>query len=189
MAEHLTRDELARCLGIEAGACPLPVSARSLTRAELRARERRQLLWLAGAYLLFGAVCLAVIQLAETSPSVVRWLPAGFAIAGLGLLAYAWLRLRWHGAYEDPGLAVEVGEDAVTLTRHGESATQPYEEIVVSRVVTRSPRNSVYFEGIVLETKLGPVALGDPGFAGGNVAAGAILRRLDELERQLDRAA
>ncbi|MGQ0590133.1 MAG: hypothetical protein ACT4N8_11490 [Sphingosinicella sp.] len=183
MAEHLTREELGRALGVEAGNVPLPVTARSLTRAEMRARERRGLLWLGGAYLLFGAVCLAVIQLAETSPTVVRWLPAGFAVTGLGLVLYAWLRLRRHRVYEDPGLAVEVGEDAVTISGPSESVVQPYDEVVVSRLVTRSPRNSVYFEGIVLETKLGPVALGDPGFAGGNAAAGAILRRLDELEQ------
>ena len=189
MAEHLTRDELARCLGIEAGAAPLPVTARSLTRAELRARERAQLLWLGGAYLLFGAAALAVVLLAETSPTMVRWLPAGFAAVGLALIAYTWARLRRHRAYEDPGLEVEVGEEGVTVSGRGERAVLPYDKVVVARVLTRSPRNSVYFEGIMLETALGPVALGDPGFAGGNAAAGAILRRLDERERRSDLAA
>ena len=182
MAEHLTRDELGRALGVEAGNVPLPVTARSLTRAEMRAREQRGLLWLGGAYLLFGAVALAVILLAETSPTVVRWLPAGFAVVGLGLILFAWLRLRRHHAYEDPRLTVEVGEDEVTISGPGDSIAQSYGEIVVSRLVTRSSPGSVYFDGIVLETKLGPVALGDPGFAGGNAAAGAILRRLDRLE-------
>ena len=39
----------------------------------------------------------------------------------------------------------------------------------------------LYFDGVVLDTELGRIVLGDPAFADGNIAAGAILRRFDAL--------
>ena len=78
-------------------------------------------------------------------------------------------------------IAVEVAEDAVTLRSGNETVVKPYEALNVVRVVTRAPRKSLYFDGVVLDTELGRIVLGDPAFADGNVAAGAILRRFDAL--------
>jgi hypothetical protein len=185
--ELVSPNELSRALGIEAGSRPLPVIARTLTRAEVRAPVWREIGWMLLVYVLFGIACLAVIELAETNPTRVGWLPAAAAMAGLALLVVAWRKLSRHSGYRDPGLTVEVDDDAVTVTGSEGRDSRPYDGVVVQRIVTRTPRNSVYFEGIVLETAFGPIQLGDPTFAGGNVAAGAILRKLDE--RELPRAA
>ena len=180
--ELVSPQELGRALGIEAGSRPLPVTARSLTLAEKRAPALREIGWMAAVYLLFGAACLIVIRLAATNPLAVDWLPAAAALAAAALAIVAWRKLARHGGSRDPGIEVEVGEDAVTVRTAEGAEVLPHGNVVVMRVLTRTPRNSVYFEGIVLETANGPLPLGDEGFAGGNVAAGAILKKLDEQE-------
>lgn len=187
--ELVSPRELGRALGIEAGSRPLPVTARSLTRAEKRAPAWREIGWMVAVYALFGAACFAVIRLATTNPRVVDWLPAAAAVAGIALVAVAWRKLARHAGYRDPGIEVEVDETAVTVRTPEGVETLPHDRVVISRVLTRTPRNSVYFDGIVLDTANGPLSLGDEGFAGGNVAAGAILKRRDELETAPARAA
>lgn len=187
--ELVSRNELGRALGIEAGSRPLPVHARTLTPAEVRAPVWREIGWMVAVYILFGIACYAVIELAQTNPTRVGWLPAAAGVAGLALIVVAWRKLSRHSGYRDPGLVVDVDDEAVTVTGSEGHDRRPYDAVAVQRIVTRTPRNSVYFEGIVLETSFGPIQLGDPTFAGGNVAAGAILRKLDELETAPARAA
>jgi len=179
--EHLTRAELGRALGLEAGDVPLPVSARSLTRAEIRARDWREIRWIVPAYLLLIAAAVATVALADTIPARVRWLPLLFVALALALGVFAWLRMRRRWNYQDPMIAVDVAEDSVTLRSGTETVVKPYEALNVVRVVTRAPRKSLYFDGVVLDTELGRIVVGDPDFADGNVAAGAILRRFDAL--------
>ncbi len=180
--ELVSPQELGRALGIEAGTRPLPVTARSLTRAEKRAPALREIGWMIAVYLLFGLACFAVLRLARTDPNMVDWLPAIAGLAALALAVTAWRKLARHRGYRDPGIVVDVSEEAVTIrTAEGEE-TIPHASITVSRILTRNPRNSVYFDGIVLETANGPLSIGDDGFTGGNIAAGAILRKLDERE-------
>jgi len=140
-------------------------------------------------YLLFGLACLAVIRLATTNPRVVDWLPVVAVLAGGAIAIMAWRKLAPHRAYRDPGIEIEVGEEAVTVRSAGGTEIIPNAEIAVTNVLIRTPRNSVYFDGIVLETANGPLRLGDEGFAGGNVAAGAILKKLDERETATAHAA
>lgn len=187
--EHLTREELGRALGLEAGDVPLPVSARSLTRAEMRDRDWRRIRWLVPAYLLLIVAAAATVILADTIPGRVRWLPALFAVGAVGLAVFAWLRLRRHSDYEDPLIAVEVKENAVTLRSGADTAVKTYDTLNVVRVVTRAPRQSVYFDGVVLDTEVGRIVLGDQAFVGGNAAAGAILRRFDALGLSVGRPA
>jgi len=187
--EHLTRDELGRALGLEAGDVPLPVSARSLTRSEMMARAWREIRWLVPAYLLLIVAAGATVAMADTIPGRVRWLPLAFAVGGVGLAVFAWLQLRRHRSYEDPLIAIDVADDAVTLRSGGDTVVKAYDDIHVVRVVTRTPRKSLYFDGVVLDTKLGRIVLGDPAFASGNIAAGAILRRLDALGLSVGRPA
>jgi hypothetical protein len=179
--EHLTRAELGRALGLEAGDVPLPVSARSLSRAEMRLRDWREIRWLVPAYLLLIAAAGATVALADTIPDRVRWLPALFVAGAVGLALIAWLKLRRSRSYEDPMIAVDVADDAVTLRSGNDTVVKSYDALNVVRVVTRAPRKSLYFDGVVLDTELGRIVLGDPAFADGNVAAGAILRRFDAL--------
>lgn len=180
--ELVSPQELGRALGIEAGSRPLPVTARSLTPGEKRAPALREIGWMAGVYLLFGLACFAVLRLATTDPNMVDWLPAIAGLAGLALAIVAWRKLARHGGYRNPGIEVEVSDEAVTIRGAAGVETIPHERVVILRVLTRNPRNSVYFDGIELETANGPLQLGDEGYAGGNVAAGAILRKLDERE-------
>lgn len=187
--ELVSARELGRALGIEAGSRPLPVTARSLTPAEVRAPVWRELGWIALVYGLFGVACFAVTRLAQTNPLYVDWLPIAFGVAGLALVLFAWLKLSRTSGYADPGIVFEVGEESVTVTGPEGAETRPYDQVAVQRILTRTPRNSVYFDGIELDTGLGAIQLGDPGFAGGNIAAGAILRKLDELELAPARAA
>lgn len=179
--EHLTRAELGRALGLEAGDVALPVSARSLTRREMLVRDWREIRWLVPAYFLLIIAAGATVALADTIPGRVRWLPAAFAVGAVVLGVYAWLRLRRRWRYEDPLIAVDVAEDSVTLRSGQDTVVKPYDALNVVRVVTRAPRKSLYFDGVVLDTELGRIVLGDPDFADGNVAAGAILRRFDAL--------
>lgn len=187
--EHLTRDELGRALGLDAGDVLLPVSAHSLTRSEVRAREWRAMRWLVPAYLLLILGAVATVAFADTIPGRVRWLPALFTAGAVLLGLLAWLRLRRHGDYQDPLIAVDVAEDAVTLRSGGDTVVKAYQALNVVRVVTRAPRQSLYFDGVVLDTELGRIVLGDPAFVGGNTAAGAILRRLDALGLSVGRPA
>jgi hypothetical protein len=179
--EHLTRAELGRALGLEAGDVPLPVSARSLTRKEMLIRDWREIRWIVAAYLLLIAAAVATVLLADTVPARVRWLPVLFAALAVALGVFTWLRMRRGRGYEDPLIAVDVAEDSVTLRSGGDTVVKAYEALNVVRVVTRAPRKSLYFDGVVLDTELGRIVLGDPAFAGGNAAAGAILRRFDAL--------
>jgi hypothetical protein len=121
------------------------------------------------------------VTLADTIPGRVRWLPILFALGGAALGLVAWIRLRRHRRYDDPLIAVDVAEEAVTLRSGGETVVKPYAALNVVRVVTRAPRHSLYFDGVVLDTELGRIVLGDPAFAGGNAAAGAILKRFETL--------
>lgn len=187
--ELVSPNELGRALGIEAGSRPLPVTARSRTPAEMRRPAWREIGWAVLVYVLFGLTCFAVLRLAETNPETVSWLPVLFGVAGLGVLVFAWRKLSRHGGYQNPQISVEVGEEAVTVSGPDGSETRPYDKVVVQRILTRTPRNSVYFDGIVLETAAGPLHLGDPGFTGGNIAAGAILKKLDERDMAPARAA
>lgn len=179
--EHLTRAELGRALGLEAGDVPLPVSARSLTPGEMRARDWREIRWLVPAYLLLIVAAGATVALADTIPDRVRWLPALFGLGAVVLGIVAWLKLRRSRGYQDPLIAVDVAEDAVTVRSGHDTVVKSYDALNVVRVVTRAPRKSLYFDGVVLDTELGRIVLGDPDFARGNVAAGAILRRFDAL--------
>lgn len=187
--ELVSARELGRTLGIEAGSRPLPVTARSLTQTEVRAPAWREIGWAALVYLLFGFACFAVIRLAQTNPVYVDWLPVAFGVGGLALAVFAWRKLGRAGGYTDPGITVEVTDEAVTISGPDGTETRPYDQVAVQRILIRTPRNSVYFDGIELDTGLGAIQLGDPGFAGGNVAAGAILKKLDELELEPARAA
>lgn len=179
--EHLTRAELGRALGLEAGDVPLPVTARSLTRSELLIRDWREIRWIVPAYLLLIVAAVATVALADTIPDRVRWLPLAFAAGAVALGLFAWLRMRRRWRYDDPLIAVDVAEDSVTLRSGSDTVVKAYEALNVVRVVTRAPRKSLYFDGVVLDTELGRIVLGDPDFADGNVAAGAILRRFDTL--------
>lgn len=178
--EHLTRVELGRALGLEAGDVALPVTARSLTPAEIRSRDSRKLIWLLAAYGLLAVACIVVLLLAPTRPLAVRWLPLGFGIGALGIAAFAWVSLKGSRAYRDPGVSVAVEQEQVVVTDSEGVRTYDYTSLAVARIITRAPRNSIYFDGIELETPDGNIALGDPGFAQGNQAAGAILKRFEE---------
>lgn len=187
--ELVSPNELGRALGIEAGARPLPVTARSRTVSEIRAPAWRDVGWAGLVLALFAIVCGAVIKLAETNPSRVDWLPYAFALGGVALLVFAWRRFARHSAYRDPGLTVEVTHDGVTVTGPEGSDHRAFADVNVLRILTRTPRNSVYFDGIAMDTSFGSIELGDGGFVNGNAAAGAVLKRLDELELAPARAA
>jgi len=189
LLELVSKDELGRVLGIDAGAGPLPVSARSRTPGEVRRRAARAINWMIGAFVLILIAYGATLLLAETQPTRVAWMPVVFGV-GAAVIAFAAVRkLRPVWGYRDPGLTVDVSDDGVTVSGPDGSDSRAYDAVSIARIVTRTPRNSVYFEGIVLETDFGPVLLGDAIFAGGNAAAGAILRKLDELELPLKHAA
>ncbi len=178
--EHLTRAELGRALGLEAGDVPLPVTARSLTAAEVRQRDSRKLIWLLAAYGLLALACILVLLLAPTRPLAVRWLPLGFGVGALGIAAFGWFALKGSRAYRDPGVGVSVEQEQVVVTDAAGARSYDYNSLAVARIITRAAPGSIYFDGIELETPDGNIVLGDPGFVQGNQAAGAILRRFDE---------
>jgi hypothetical protein len=173
-------DDYVRRLGID-GAAPIPCVARSLTEDESRAVGRGHIGWAATVVLVFGLMFGGVALAAEPQPERLAWLGWGFA--GLVLLAavITWFKLRKRRGYRDPRLRVEIGPDEVAVVGPAGRDARPYGALTIIELLSGSTKSSRYFIGIVLDTRLGPIRLEDEWYSPGKAAAGAILKRMDEL--------
>jgi hypothetical protein len=173
-------DDYVRRTGI-LRAASLPCIAHSLTADEARAVNRGHIVWGAtvviGFAVIFGGIALA----AHAPPEKLRGL--GYAIGGAALIAFVitWLKLRKKRDYRDPCIRIEIGPEEVVVAGPAGRDARPYDDLAIADLLSGSTKSSRYFLGIVLDTRLGPIRLEDEYYRPGKAAAGAILKRMDEL--------
>lgn len=174
-------NEGGRRQGMKQAAASLPFTARSLTRDQVRALVSTELTWISTSVAVLIAVALTMFAFIEIDRAL--WpLLGGF---GAFLLLVCAFRAVWkvrHGAgYVDPLVRIDVGDTGIEIHRSGVHEGKSYAELAVTDILVNSSEGNVSFLGIVLETSSGPLRLGNDWFDGGNAAAGAILRRMDQL--------
>lgn len=156
---------------------PLPLTARSLTVAENRALQRRELgcLFDGGAMLLL----IAPFTLLLSGDPAFAWRVAPWCLGAAPLVwAIGWL-LKWRAGrgYTDPRIAVEAGEDGLTVW-HNDAIPMRYDyaELIVEVRPGAFERNP--FLAIVLALPEGAIALDNSHFKRGRTTGAAILARV-----------
>jgi hypothetical protein len=173
-------EDYVRRLAIH-GAAPLPCTASSLTEDESRAVSRKHILWMATVLLGF-ALLLAVVALAgKVRPESLPMLGYAFGVAAAAAAFVTWLKLRKKRDYRDPRLRIEIGPEEVVVSGPAGRDARRYEALVIGEMLSGATKSSRYFIGIVIDSRLGPVRLEDDYYRPGKAAAGAILKRMDEL--------
>jgi hypothetical protein len=174
------REALHQALKI-AGGQTLPVTARSLTAAEVAAIDRGMMPIGLGVYLVIVFAILVMLVL-DPTPGNLETLAIVVPFAslmGLGL----WLFLRSRGRrrrdYRDPQIVVEVQEGGLTFRAPGRVAELPYDGADFS-FNAPTAQNSTFFLGIVLESPFIPLRLDDLWFKPGRAVAAAIVKKCDD---------
>ena len=172
--------EYERQLGIRF-ACPIPCVATSNTEDETRAVIWRHVGWSATIFVFVLVVLIGAGSARPARPDTWTWI--GWTIAGalvlIGLVT--WLKVRKLRDYRDPRIRVEIGPDEVIVTGPAGRDARPYAALAPFELRSGANKSSRYFIGLVLDTKLGPIPLEDDWYHTGKAAAGAILKRMDEL--------
>ena len=181
-------DDYVRRKGMHRAA-PIPCTAYSLTEEESRAVGRGHIIWattvVVAFTLLFGGILLA----AKASPEKVTTFGYFIGVMVLAAAFVTWLKLRKKRDYRDPLLSIEIGPEEVVVAGPAGRDARPYAALTVAELLSGSTKSSRYFIGILLDTRLGPIRLEDEWFRPGTAAAGAILKRMDELGLPLNRRA
>ena len=155
----------------------LPLTARSLSLDEIKARDwRRTLVWLP---ILIGLVWFLFLPMREPD----RGLGSNLALlvtGAIGTIAVA-VGWGWHlrrgRRHIGPDADIEVSRDRITVHTPGEAHEIDYRDVefgLTTEVVSKS--GTRHFRGIVLETPVGPLHLQDQYFESGLEAAAAIIR-------------
>ena len=162
----------------------LPVVAASRSREAILSRYQTRLTLLAvlvtGGILFMVAVALQ--QRAETRNDMLVFTLFFALIVGGACFVLAQRMLREPRAYRDPGLAIEVGADGVTISAPAGRQRLEWGEVEAEITLVRF-RGSVHFEGLELESRFGTQKLNDIWYSEGRTAAAAIVRGV-ELARQ-----
>jgi hypothetical protein len=172
--------EYERQLGIRF-ACPIPCVATSNSEAESRAVIWKHVGWSATIFIFVTVVLVGAGSARPARPDTWTWI--GWTIAGaLVLLALVtWFKVRKLRDYRDPCIRVEIGPDEVTVIGPAGRDARAYAALAPLELLSGSTKGSRYFIGIVLDTRLGPIRLQDDWYQSGKAAAGAILKRMEEL--------
>jgi hypothetical protein len=132
--------------------------------------------------LLGFALLLAVVALAgKVRPESLPMLGYAFGVAAAAAAFVTWLKLRKKRDYRDPRLRIEIGPEEVVVSGPAGRDARRYEALVLGEMRSGATKSSRYFNGIVIDSRLGPVRLEDDYYRPGKAAAGAILKRMDEL--------
>ena len=157
----------------------LPVTARSLTGAEIARIDGRSVPILLGIFFALALPLLAIFALAEPGRPGALAITAG-VVAALGALL--WLigrrRARARSGYRDPRTVIELGTDSITLRAPGRIETLAYADAQIA-FNTVTLRNTTHFLGLVLQSPLGPLRLDDLWFKPGRSAAAALVGRME----------
>lgn len=152
----------------------LPVTARSLTEAEMAAIERRQ--WGCCVYPIAIAALAAPLGMAF-DPTQRLDDALVMAAMGLGLVALLWLATRWRfrrpSDYADPGIVVEVTDGGVTVALDGRLDRLDFAEAAARFSYVLKGRGGT-FRGLVLDLPGRPVALDEHMLFGMQAAAAVI---------------
>lgn len=152
----------------------LPVTARSLTEAEMAAIDRRQ--WGCCAWPLALAALAAPLGMAfdPTQRLDDAMVMAALALGLVGLLGLAtrW-RFRRPSGYADPGIVVEVAAGGVTVAVDGRLDRLDFTEAAAQFSYVLKGRGGV-FRGLVLDLPGRPVALDELMLFGTHAAAALI---------------
>jgi len=176
MSDTQERHEKAVAQAIEiAGRNPLPLAARSLTAAENRALQRKEVgcLFDGGAMLLL----LMPLMLFMSGDPVFAWRVAPWCLGAAPLVwAIGWL-LKWRAGrgYVDPRIEVEAAEDGLTIRRGGMAERLDYAALSLRVRPGAFDRNP--FLSVALELAGGPIELDNSRFKRGRTTGAAILAR------------
>jgi hypothetical protein len=172
--------EYERQLGIRL-ACPIPCVATSNTEEEARAVIWKHVGWSAIITIFFTVMLIWAGLSRPGRPDTWTWI--GGTIIGLLLLVglVTWLKVRKLRGYRDPHIRVEIGPDDVAVIGPAGRDARTYAALAPLELLSGANKGSRYFIGIVLDTRLGPIRLDDDWYRSGKAAAGAILKRMDEL--------
>jgi hypothetical protein len=179
MASFFSGGDEARDQALElAGRTTLPLTARSLTEAEIARVDGRVVPVLLGLYLVPALPLLLIAAFSGLGAGALA-LTAAFAALLAGLLwVVAHRRARARNFYRDPQAVLEIGTDAMTLRTPGHVDKLAYAD---TRFAVESVRlrGATYFLGLVLETPRGPLRLEDLWCKPGRTAAAAVVGRVE----------
>jgi hypothetical protein len=172
--------EYERQLGIRL-ACPIPCVATSNTGEETRAVIRKHIGWSATIFIFVILVLVIAGSNRPWRPDSWTWIAGTIAGTAVLLGLVTWFKIRKLRDYRDPCIRVEIGPDEVVVIGPAGRDARPYAALAPFELRSGATKGSRYFIGIVLDTKLGPIPLEDDWYRKGKAAAGAILKRMDEL--------
>ncbi len=159
-----------------AGRHKLPQAARTYTKAEIRMRNR------SNRPVLFGTIVVLILatlwgMLVDLEDLDLLWAVGPYAIGAIpiiGLIIFFWPRRGID--YRDPRITIEAGDSSVTIADPAKAHVVDYTAAAFSLVRGLGGR----FEGIVLESPLGPLSLDNIGFKLGRTTAAAIVKKCDD---------
>ena len=164
-----------------AGEQTLPVTARSLTAAEVARVDRILIPYGLGVFFFcFAAILLLILFDPDLrSPENLAIFTASALLIGLPLWFFLRRGARRRRDYRDPQIVVEVQEGGLTLRSPGrvdEIAFDGADFTFFAPVL----KGRAAFLGIVLESPLDRLRLDDRWFKSGSAAAAAIVRKCDD---------
>jgi hypothetical protein len=166
-------------------AADLPCVATSNTEAQAQVVVLKDRLW-AGFLILFSAgICFLPGSSGHVSAQSWLWraaLWAGIVVAIIAVGRYVRQDFR---DYRDPRIRIEIGPDEVVVTGPAGRDARPYAAFASLSVLSSSSTRSVSFHGIGFDTTQGYITLTNDYFQSGRSAAGAILKRMDDLGVEL----
>lgn len=173
-------DFLARAMANDLGRRqPLPLIARSRTRAEIDKRSRLFTIVVLAIFCPLAFAALAALTFSGGRETGDLGAAMTLLVIGLiiGIFAFGEFRARkWRG-YRDPEIVIEVRDDGIAIRSPGGSSTLPYRDAQFSfttmLLVTKFSTSKV-FVGIELDTPLGKLRIDDDHYRPGRVAAAAI---------------
>lgn len=173
------RHEQAVAQAIEIAARnPLPLAARSLTAAENRAMQRRELgcLFDGGAMLLL----IAPFALLFSGDPAFAWRALPWCLGAAALVWTLGRLLKWQAGrgYADPGIAVAAAAEGLTV-RRGDAAPERLDYAALAVAVRPGGFERNPFLGLVLELPDGPIALDNGHFKRGRTTGAAILAQVN----------
>ncbi len=177
MSDRQQRHEAAVGQALEIAARnPLPLAARSLTAAENRALQRKELgcLFDGGAMLL---LLLPLLLFLSGDPAFV-WRVAPWCVGAAPLVwAIGWL-LKWRAGrgYADPGIEIEAAADGLTIRRGQAAERIDYGALSLAVRPGAFDRNP--FLSVVVDLPAGPIELDNSHFRRGRTTGAVILARV-----------
>ncbi|MGQ0660089.1 hypothetical protein [Sphingosinicella sp.] len=155
---------------------PLPLVARSLTAAENRAAQRKEIgcLFDGGAMLLV----IAPFTLLLSGDPDFAWRVAPWCLGAAPLVwAIGWL-LKWRAGrgYVDPGIEIEAAADGLTIRRGQDVERLDYGALSLAVRPGAFERNP--FLSVVLDLPAGPIELDNSHFRRGRTTGAAILAKV-----------